>query len=135
MDQNYFLFQGNYYPGSEGLSMENPLSPFSTEIFMTHLEAIVAKLSGLKLCQYWFKYVDDIVVNFTGAERQLDKFLDSLNKQHKNIKSSVEIEQNYSLNFLDLTISEQNNKDSFAIYHKPSHTDIRIHSTSYHPNT
>lgn len=45
----------------------------------------------------------------------------------------MELEQESSINFLDLTISRINNKHEFSIFHKPSHTDITIHNTSTHP--
>lgn len=45
----------------------------------------------------------------------------------------MELEDNNSINFLDLTITKCNNKLNFAIFHKPTHTDMVIHNTSTHP--
>lgn len=82
---------------------------------------------------YWYRYVDDILACFVGTERQLKTFLNFINNLHPNIIFTLEIEQNGSINFLDLTITKENNKHDFSIFHKPSHTDITIHNKSNHP--
>ena len=78
-------------------------------------------------------YVDDILVCFNGTYGQIDTFLQYLNTVHTNIKFTMELESNNSINFLDLTLKKFNNRHQFSIYHKPSHTDITIHSSSCYP--
>ena len=68
-----------------------------------------------------------------GTRRQLDLFYNSLNKLHSNIKFTIELESDNSINFLDLNITKNNNKLSFEIFHKPSQTDMVIHNSSAHP--
>ena len=70
---------------------------------------------------------------FLGTDRQLKTFLDFINSLHKNIKFTIELEQDHTINFLDLKITNKNNKHDFAIFHKPSYTDITIHNSSNHP--
>ena len=132
-DQNYFEFNGNIYISKEGLIMGNPLSPILAEIFMDNLEHKIHEHPLSKNFIYWYRYVDDILACFIGTDRQLNSFLNYINNLHQNIKFTIEIEQDHSINFLDLTISIKNNKHDFKIFHKPSYTDITIHNTSNHP--
>lgn len=44
----------------------------------------------------------------------------------------MEIEDNHSLNFLDLTISISNNKHNFKVFRKPTQTDMVIPNNSNH---
>lgn len=113
--------------------MGNPLSPLLAEIFMNNLEETIHKSDLHNLFLYWYRYVDDILTCFIGTNRQLSKFLNFINNIHPNIKFTIEEEINNSINFLDLQISKINHKHEFSIFHKPSHTDITIHSSSTHP--
>lgn len=131
--QNYFQFNNTFYNSKEGLIMGSPLSPLLAEIFMNAIELKIHKHSNNINYIYWYRYVDDIITCYTGTERQLNKSLEFLNSLHPNITFTMEVESNSAINFLDLTISRKANKHEFSIFHKPSHTDITIHNTSFHP--
>ena len=133
LNQNCFEFNNNFYSSNEGLIMGNPLSPLLAKIFMDHLENIICKHPLFKQFIYWHRYVDDILTCFTGTDRQLTQFLEFINTIHNNIKFTIEKEVDKSINFLDLTITRENNTHNFSIFHKPSYTDTVIHSTSCHP--
>lgn len=133
LDQNYFQFNNKIYTAQDGLIMGNPLSPILAEIFMCNLENIIESHHLFKYCQFWYRYVDDILVSFTGTNRQLTNFFNYINSIHTKIKFTLESENNNSINFLDLTIIRTNNNLEFSIYHKPSHTDLTINNKSYHP--
>ena len=93
---------------------------------------MLAKIPLFKQFIYWYRYVDDIVTCFTGTDRQLSQFLTLLNNFHHNIKFTIEEETNRSINFLDLTIKNQNGSHMFSIYHKPSYIDTIIPNSSCH---
>lgn len=116
--------------------MGSPLSPLLADIFMDNLEKQIFN-SGhpqLKNVTYWYRYVDDIIVLWTGTYRQLKNFTDFLNSIHANIQFTVEKEnENRTLNFLDLSITLVNDRHAFDIYRKPTHTDTVIHNSSQHP--
>ena len=115
--------------------MGNPLSPLLAEIFMDNLEDKISKNKIFQKFTYWYRYVDDILAAFVGTQRQLNVFFDFINELHPNINFTMEIESNNSINFLDLTISKHSNFHDFAIFRKPSHTDMVIHNSSYHPRS
>lgn len=133
MDQNYFRFENQYYKQKEGLAMGSPLSPLMADIFMDHFENthIIDQPNIL----YYYRYVDDIIICWTGTLRQIDLFVNKINSKHSKIKFKLELEDNNSksLNFLDLTISRIGNKHDFRIYRKPTYTDVTIPVSSCHP--
>ncbi|EFN62466.1 hypothetical protein EAG_00055, partial [Camponotus floridanus] len=65
----------------------------------------------------YFRYVDDIITacpsNFT------DHILSIFNSFNSRLQFTLEIENNKSLNFLDITIISDNNRLYFDWYHKP----------------
>jgi len=49
------------------------------------------------------------------------------------MKFTTEEEKENKINFLDITISKEENNISFDIYRKPATTDTIIPNESYHP--
>jgi hypothetical protein len=133
-DQNFFKFNGSTYIQKDGLAMGSPLSPLLAEIFMDNFERQLIENSNFKKnIKYWFRYVDDILCLWEGSLRQLETFHSNLNKTHKNIHFTKEIEVNNQLNYLDLSIAIQENKHHFKIFRKPTSTDSVIPMNSCHP--
>jgi hypothetical protein len=138
-DQNFFKFNGVIYKQTEGLAMGSPLSPLLADIFMDNFEKRIFSEDKFKQSKqnivYWFRYVDDIICLWKGTNRQLDNFFKQLNSTHKNIKFKMELEENQSINFLDLTISHNEDIHEFKIYRKPTYTDTVIPHESCHPQS
>jgi hypothetical protein len=132
--QNYFKFNGKYFKQPNGLAMGSPLSPILADIYMDHFEKNLfsssSELTKNVLC--WYRYVDDVFCVWGGSKRQLQLFLTRLNSLNKNLKFTIEVEENNSLPFLDLKISKLNNKLDFSIFRKDSYTDQVIHFKSRH---
>ena len=89
--------------------MGSPLGPALANVFTCHFENI-----WLESCPAHFKpvvyrrFVDDTFLLFRTKDH-VENFKNYLNKQHKNIKITSEIEENGSLSFLDITITRENN--------------------------
>uniref|UniRef100_A0AAR5PZT1 Helix-turn-helix domain-containing protein n=1 Tax=Dendroctonus ponderosae TaxID=77166 RepID=A0AAR5PZT1_DENPD len=66
------------------------------------------------------------------GSKNLDIFLDHLNKQHPDIQFTMEVEQNYQLAFLDVLVSRQGNRLDHKVYRKATHTDRYLHKLSNH---
>lgn len=115
--------------------MGNNLSPFLAEIFLANLESQVFFKNPIINTHFKFyrRYVDDIFVVFEGDDRYLDSCFKILNSAHKNVRFTVELEHDRSLNFLDLSIERSDNKLNLGIYRKPTTTSNVIHFTSHHP--
>ena len=84
--------------------MGNPLSPLPADIFMDNLEKRIKVLPSFRRFLFWYRYVDDVIAFFVGTRQQLDLFYNSLNKLHSNIKFTIGLESDNSINFLDLNI-------------------------------
>ena len=114
--------------------MGSPLSPLLADIFMSHFEITILNSPLYKKhFQFWYRYVDDILTCFKGTTRQLEIFLQFIKTLHPKIKFTFEMEQNNTINFLDLTITHINNQYKFNIYRKPTFTGITIPNDSFHP--
>lgn len=136
LTQNYFRFQNDFYIQKEGLAMGSPLSSILAEIFLNHIENKHLFTEANRYREkmvFYYRYVDDTIVLFNGNSRQLTLLNTYLCSMHKKIKFTLEEEKNNSLNFLDLTISKQDNHFTFKIYRKPTCTDQTIHADSHHP--
>nr|XP_008201306.2 PREDICTED: uncharacterized protein LOC103315148 [Tribolium castaneum] len=72
LDQNFFLFDSDFYAQDSGLAMGSSLSPLLAEIFMTKLEKqIFARQESDKII-FWYRYVDDVLALFKGSRADLD---------------------------------------------------------------
>lgn len=131
MQQNYFKFNGGYYKQKEGLAMGSPLSPLMAEIFMDNFEN--RYFTGNNNILYYYRYVDDILICWTGTRQELESFYSFVNNLHPKIKFKLEVEVDNSINFLDLTITREHCRHNFQIYRKPTHTDVVIPAASCHP--
>ena len=113
--------------------MGSPLGPTLANVFMCHFENI-----WLENCPAHFKpivyrrFVDDTFLLFRTKDH-VEKFKNYLNKQHKNIKFTSEIEENGSLSFLDITITRENSKFVTSVYHKLTISDVFTNFESFMP--
>ncbi|XP_072377912.1 uncharacterized protein [Diabrotica undecimpunctata] len=121
LDQDFFVFNNNYYRQPDGLAMGSCLSPLLADVFMDHLESthIIKNPEIL----HWFRYVDDCLVFISGNSNSAELLLSKINQIHPNIKFTMELESSKSINFLDLTITRLNDHFDFSIYRKPTQTD------------
>ena len=133
LHQDFFLFNNTFYKQTLGLAMGSPLSPFLAELFMHSLENTVSKSPLFKHILVWKRYVDDIFGIFNGTKEQLMQLHQYLNTIHPHIKFTLEIEDNNSIPFLDITISKHNNKLKFNIYRKSTTTKRLIPFNSAAP--
>ena len=100
---------------------------------MCHFENIWLEncLAHFKPIFYW-RFVDDTFLLFWTKD-YVEKFKNYLNKQHKNIKLTSEIEENGSLSFLDITITRENNKFVTLVYRKPTFSGVFTNFQSFIP--
>ncbi|XP_044745171.1 uncharacterized protein LOC123307034 [Coccinella septempunctata] len=81
---------------------------------------------------FWYRYVDDIIIAFDGSREELLEMLNWINSLHNNIEFTFEVEEDKSLNFLDLTIHMTNQGLAFDIFRKLTQTDHTIDNLSCH---
>ena len=110
MFESFFIFDGKFYEQCDGVAMGSPLGPTLANVFMCHFEIIWFENcpSNFKPIVYR-RFVDDRFLLFRSKDR-VEKFRNYLNKQHKNVNFTSEIEESSSLSFLDIKISRENSK-------------------------
>lgn len=127
--RSHFQFNGAFYDQIDGVSMGSPLGPLFANVFMSHLESkIMSQLSRLGV-KHWMRFVDDIFALLTSKEKA-DNVLDYLNKQHPNIKFTVEHEKDNSLPFLDVVIRKTAAGFETTVYRKKTYTGVHLNWTS-----
>ena len=73
----------------------------------------------------WKRYVDD-TFTLVRCTNDAISFMHYLNSKHPNIKFTNEIEKDNELSFLDLLISNENNKFKTTIFRKKTFTGLYI---------
>jgi transposase-like protein len=132
--QNYFTFQDTYYLQTTGLAMGAPTSALLSEIYLQYFEhtVLINALVRFNILQH-YRYVDDIIVLYDDTTTDIFDVYDHINTLSPTLKFTLELETQHQLNFLDLTLRNQNGTINFNIYRKPVTTDIIIPATSSHP--
>ena len=127
----HFSFNGKIYKQIDGVVMGNPLGPVIANIFMVELECtLVPTMSDILV--NWYCYVDDIIVFV--KDDQINKVLEELQKYHKDIKFTHEVEDNRMIPFLDVLICrKENNRLRLKVYRKKTCSNIYIHWNSFAP--
>lgn len=129
IQESHFQFNGEFYDQVDGVAMGSPLGPLFANIFMKHFEEKnMKKLEKLGLIKY-FRYVDDIFAT-VGNRKDAESILDLLNKQHPNIKFTIEHEKDNQLPFLDTVVKRRIGQYITTVYRKKTFTGVYLNWTS-----
>jgi hypothetical protein len=81
----------------------------------------------------WKRFVDDTNVLWPHGKDELEKFFQHLNDISKDIKFTMELEENGTIPFLDVLIKRKED-DSLGhkVYRKKTHTENYLHASSHH---
>lgn len=128
--KTHFLFNGEYFDQIDGVAMGSPLAPVLANIFMSHHEKIwIDNFNGSKPL-FYRRYVDDIFALFN-CHYDAIKFYDFINKQHKNIKFTMETEIEKKLSFLDISSVKSSTSLTTSIFRKKTFTGLLTSFNSY----
>ncbi|XP_049945748.1 uncharacterized protein LOC126427904 isoform X2 [Schistocerca serialis cubense] len=124
------------YVQPDGLAMGSPLAGILAEVFINALETTFFNSSSelRHKIRYYARYVDDIFIAFDGTDHELEHLFNIFNGLHEKISFTKELQNDKrELNFLDLTISIEDNSFHFNIFRKETYSDNVIPSDSTHP--
>ena len=111
--------------------MGSPLAPVLANIFMGFHESKWLNEYNLNKPKFYLRYVDDILAAFDYEHDSLI-FLIFLNNRHPNIKFTIEKQNNHSIVFLDVFISDINNQNlTLQTYHKSTYTGLLLNFKSF----
>lgn len=133
MKQNIFIFRGKFYKQSDGTCIGNSLSSFVAECFMCWFESSLEKHPMFP--RVYFRFVDDIYAvqnkrRFDAVKKLFEDQMDTAKKGA--IKFTIERQHNNELPFLNTLVKSVNGTLEVDVYRKPTSTQRRITSDSYH---
>ena len=138
INNNYFTFGNTTFKQIKGTAMGAPFSPTMANIFMS---VILSKFLRTQSIRPLFikRYIDDILMIWTGTPNQLDLFLQDLNHFHPNLDFTHQ-QSASSIDFLDVTIYKGpsfhfSNILDCKTFQKKLNLYQYLHFTSYHPKS
>ena len=127
----HFIFNSKFYNQIDGVAMGSPLAPVLATIFKGFHESKWLNEYNLNKPKFYLRYVDDILAAFDNEQDSLN-FFNFLNNRHPNIKFTIEKQNNHSIIFLDIFISDINNQDlTLQTYHKSTYTGLFLNFKSF----
>ena len=130
---SFFIFDGKYYIQKDGVAMGSPLGPTLANVFLSHFEE-----QWMSDCPIDYKpityrrYVDNTFLLFS-SELHVTKFLNYMNSKHRNIKFTVEREENNSLSFLGINIFRDGGRFQTSFYRKSTVSCVLTNFESFLP--
>jgi hypothetical protein len=114
--------------------MDTTTSSIFSEIYLKYVEntKIIDALLKNKLIEH-FQHVDNLLILYNTDLTNIHDVLNSFNSVMPTMNFTIKEEVNNTINFLDITISTENNNVSFDIQQKPTATDTTITQDSCHP--
>ena len=113
--------------------MGSPLGPRLTNVFVCHFEE-----QWMSDCPIDYKpisyrrYFEDTFLLFS-PELQVTKFFNLINSKLRNIKFTVEQEENISLYFLNINIFRDSRKFQTSVYREPTFSGVLANFESFSP--
>ena len=138
MNSNIFQFNEEFWIQLIGTSMGTRVAPTYANIFMGRLEREMLRNCPEHLKPFlhtWKRFIDDIILIWTGSEQQFEEFFEFLNSFHPTIKFDEpqhEKDGNYC-EFLDLKISIKDGKISTDLFRKETSKPTALLPSSAHP--
>lgn len=132
-DNTFFTFNNKFYRQIFGTPMGSPISPLFADLVMEDLE--ISCLGKLKRVHkysplFYFRYVDDTILCV--RKDLVDIILNIFNDYVENLKFTHELEEDGSINFLDMSIIRDNGKLITNWYRKSSSSDRVLNFRSNH---
>ena len=122
--ESHFQFNNDFFDQVDGVSMGSPLGPLFANIFMADFEE--KHMENLKNLRFTSGSGTLMTCSLFWSLNNKNKILEFLNKQHANIKFTIEKEEKNSLPFLDNRVIRNIDKYITTIYHKKTFTGVHL---------
>ena len=144
---NIFEFEDKLYQQKIGTAIGTKCAPNVADIFMAIIDSKIhqtAETFGLSLITFLRRFLDDIMMIWTGTITQLHLFINKINEIHPSIKFTLshtkppdnnecDCESSNSIPFLDTKLSIKDNKICSDLYRKPTDKNQYLLPQSCHP--
>ncbi|CAJ0947719.1 unnamed protein product [Ranitomeya imitator] len=134
---NFFLFNGRFYHQLRGTAMGSPCAPTYANLLLGWWEDTVVFGDGDAVwgphIQFCGRYIDDILVLWTGDIPTFHSFMESLNENQLGLRFTYEV-GGREISFLDVKLSiEDNGSIRTTLFRKPTAANGLLRWESYHP--
>jgi peptide-methionine (R)-S-oxide reductase len=113
-------------------------APTYANIFMSKIDILINKcgiFNTINMIYFYKRFIDDILMIWTGTFDQFLNFMDTINQLHPSIKFTYNFNtESKSTTFLDTEIKIINNKISTDLYKKETDKIQYLLPTSCHPS-
>jgi hypothetical protein len=107
-------------------------------LFIAQIDEQIQKCAvdkNLDYIRYYKRFIDDILIIWTGSEDQLKNLMTKINELHHSIKFTCDYNiEDRSTTYLDTTISLKNNEINTDLYRKPTDRVQYLLPSSCHSN-
>ncbi|XP_078541845.1 uncharacterized protein LOC144827386 [Lissotriton helveticus] len=134
MKKNFFVFQDEYFFQSKGVAMGAAFAPDLAILYMAEFEQdhILSPRNPYENNIWmWRRYIDDVLMLWTGGEDELNSFFTWLNTQSQDIQFTMNMSRT-SIDFLDISIKVQNDHLHTTLYRKPTERNSLLRYSSHH---
>lgn len=130
LNNTYFDFDGTHYKQIKGCAMGSSISSVIAQLVLEDLENSILPKLNFQL-PFFYRYVDDCLTAI--PKGQENYILEKFHNYHDHLKFTIEIENNHSINFLDMTIYHDNNNMETEWHTKPTWSGRYLNFLSQHP--
>ncbi|CAF2189948.1 unnamed protein product [Rotaria magnacalcarata] len=131
LDTNCFAYNDKYYKQIHGGAMGSAFTQVLANIYMLEWEQDLITYQASEN-EIYGRYIDDIFMTTNQNIDEIKEQLEKANRKDVNIK--INHGMGASVDFLDVTITNENGKLRTSIYHKPAAEPYILPFTSDHPD-
>ena len=130
LDTNTFVYNDTYYRQIRGGAMGSAFTQVLANIYMYQWEQHLIAYQAAKN-EIFGRYLDDILMTTNGTTDEMKQLLERVGNKDVNIKINYQIDR--TVDFLDVSISNEDSRLRTKIYHKPAAEPYILPFTSTHP--
>ena len=133
LNSSSFVFGERVFHQKFGTAMGVRCAPVYANLFMGAIDENICNEFSQNIVIYK-RFIDDILIIFTGSQSELDNLKKYMNTLNNNIKFTFNTSST-SIDFMDITLirNPENNTISSTLYKKPTDTLALLNFHSNHP--
>ncbi|XP_029469168.1 uncharacterized protein LOC115097463 [Rhinatrema bivittatum] len=133
LTQNYFMFKNEFFQQVHGTAMGATMAPDLACLYVSAFEErYVYPSTWYRHVRLWCRYIDDILLVWSGTRKDFERFFQYLNAQDGNLKFTCDVQEQW-VPFLDMRVGKKNGFLVTELYRKTTDRNGLLHFNSFHP--